>query len=69
VAHGYAVLSDVADYLYQVTTYYDATDAQAVAWNDPDLAVPWPVETPILSARDQNAPSLRELVPDRFSRS
>jgi dTDP-4-dehydrorhamnose 3,5-epimerase len=62
MAHGYYVLSDEADYVYQVTAYYDGTDTRAVTWDDPDLAVPWPSRTPILSARDQHNPTLRELV-------
>jgi dTDP-4-dehydrorhamnose 3,5-epimerase len=66
VAHGYYTLSDAADYLYQVTAYYDGSDTRAVAWNDPDLAVPWPTVAPILSPRDQHNPTLRELVPERF---
>jgi dTDP-4-dehydrorhamnose 3,5-epimerase len=68
LAHGFCVLSDEADYVYQVTAYYDGTDTRAVAWNDPDLAVPWPITDPILSERDQSAPTLRELFPDRFPR-
>ncbi len=67
VAHGYCVLSEEADYLYQVTAYYDGSDRRAIAWNDPDLAVPWPVHEPILSERDLQAPRLRELFPDRFN--
>jgi dTDP-4-dehydrorhamnose 3,5-epimerase len=66
VAHGYCVLSEEADYMYQVTRYYDGSDTRAVAWNDPDLAVPWPIADPILSERDQNNPRLRDLVPERF---
>jgi len=66
VAHGYCVVSDAADYIYQVTAYYDGSDRTAIAWNDPDLAVPWPVREPILSERDLQAPRLRELFPDRF---
>jgi dTDP-4-dehydrorhamnose 3,5-epimerase len=66
VAHGYCVLSEEADYLYQVTAYYDGSDTRAVAWDDPDLAVPWPIEKPILSDRDQHNPRLRDLVPERF---
>jgi dTDP-4-dehydrorhamnose 3,5-epimerase len=65
VAHGYCVLSDVADYTYQVTAYYDGSDTTAVAWDDPDLAVPWPIANPILSDRDRANPSLRELVAAR----
>jgi len=66
VAHGYCVLSAAAGYTYQVTAYYDGSDRRAVAWDDPDLAVPWPVNEPILSERDRHAPRLRELFPDRF---
>src|SRR3981189_3404551 len=42
VAHGYCVLSDEADYIYQVTAYYDGSDRRAIAWNDPHPAVPRP---------------------------
>ncbi len=68
LAHGYCVLSDEADYTYQVTAYYDGSDTRAVAWNDPDLAVPWPITNPTLSERDQSAPTMRDLFPDRFAR-
>jgi dTDP-4-dehydrorhamnose 3,5-epimerase len=67
LAHGYCVLSDAADYVYQVTAYYDGTDTGAVAWDDPDLGVNWPLDTPVLSVRDQHNPTLRELFPDRFN--
>jgi dTDP-4-dehydrorhamnose 3,5-epimerase len=66
LAHGYCVVSDEADYMYQVTTYYDGSDLTAVAWNDPDLAVPWPTGDPILSERDQRNPTLRALFPEKF---
>jgi dTDP-4-dehydrorhamnose 3,5-epimerase len=69
LAHGYCVVSDIADYLYQVTSYYDGSDTRAVAWDDPDLAVPWPTRNPILSARDQRNPTLRQLVPERFQKA
>lgn len=61
LAHGYFVMSESADYLYQVTAYYDGSDTRAVAWDDPDLAVPWPDSQPILSERDQGNPMFREL--------
>jgi dTDP-4-dehydrorhamnose 3,5-epimerase len=66
VAHGFCVLSDEADYVYQVTKYYDGSDTAAVTWDDPDLAVPWPIADPILSERDKNNPTLRQLRPERF---
>jgi dTDP-4-dehydrorhamnose 3,5-epimerase len=67
VAHGFCVLSDEADYVYQVTEYWDGSDTRAVAWDDPDLAVPWPLEDPTLSERDRHNPTLRQLYPDRFA--
>lgn len=66
LAHGFCVLSDEADYVYQVTAYYDGTDNYAVAWDDPDLAVPWPIKDPILSEKDRSNPTVRELLPGRF---
>ena len=64
----FCVLSDEADYLYQVTEYFQGAETPSVAWNDPDLAIPWPVTSPVLSAKDQAAPTMRQLFPDRFSR-
>ncbi len=53
-------------YLYLVDAYYDGSDTTAVAWNDPDLAVPWPVQDPIISQRDRHNPTLRQLFPHKF---
>jgi dTDP-4-dehydrorhamnose 3,5-epimerase len=63
IAHGYCVISDTADYMYQVTNYYDGSDTRAVAWDDPDLAIPWPTQSPLLSDRDKRNPRLRDLFP------
>ena len=57
VAHGFAALTDL-DLVYWVTHYFDGDDEHSVAWNDPTLAVPWNLETPILSERDATAPKL-----------
>lgn len=58
--------SDV-DYLYDVTAeWYDA-DKRAIAWDDPDLGVDWPVDEPIVSVADQGNPTLRERFPDHPS--
>jgi dTDP-4-dehydrorhamnose 3,5-epimerase len=51
-------------YLYLVDAYYDGTDTRAVAWDDPELAIEWPVADPIVSERDRANPTLRELVGD-----
>lgn len=53
-------------YLYLVDKYYDGSDVRAVAWNDPDLKIDWPIKSPIISERDQNNPTLRELLPNKF---
>ena len=55
-------------YFYLVDAYYDGKDTKAVVWNDPDLAIKWPVENPIVSERDRNNPRLRDLFPDKFKR-
>ncbi len=59
--HGFCVLSERADVEYKVTAPYTPESEIAVAWNDPDLAIPWPVSEPRLSARDQAAPRLTEI--------
>jgi dTDP-4-dehydrorhamnose 3,5-epimerase len=52
------------DYLYDVSGYFQPGVTQpAVAWDDPDLAVDWPIEDPILSEKDASNPRLRELFP------
>lgn len=61
-AHGFCVLSDVADVLYKQTAYYDPAVERGIAWNDPDIGIVWPAEIePVVSARDAAAPALREV--------
>jgi dTDP-4-dehydrorhamnose 3,5-epimerase len=57
-AHGFCVLSDDAEVLYKCSSPYDASEERTLAWNDPDIAVNWPVENPVLSARDCAGESL-----------
>lgn len=59
-AHGFVVLSDVAECLYKCSTVYDQALESEIAWNDPEVGIEWPVADPILSERDQNAQSLAE---------
>ncbi len=54
------------NYLYLVDAYYTGNDTRAIAWDDPDLNIGWPVENPIVSERDKNNPKLRDLFPDKF---
>lgn len=60
-AHGFLVLSDTADFEYKCTDYYDPADEGSVLWNDPDLDIPWPIATPILSIKDASADRLVDL--------
>lgn len=62
-AHGFCVLSDVADVCYRVDAYYDPTLERGLAWDDPALGIDWPVDEPILSARDRSNPRLADLDP------
>ncbi|MGH3442739.1 MAG: dTDP-4-dehydrorhamnose 3,5-epimerase family protein [Nitriliruptorales bacterium] len=66
-----AIGDGICDYVYDVTEEWRPLDEKpSVAWDDPDLAVEWPVDDPILSEADRNNPTLRELFPDhpRFTR-
>jgi dTDP-4-dehydrorhamnose 3,5-epimerase len=61
-AHGFCVLSEVADVVYKCSSYYDAATESEIAYDDPDLAIAWPTEVePIVSERDANAPRLAEV--------
>ena len=59
--HGFAVLSDVADVAYLVSSLYDPLTEAGIAWDDPDVAVAWQVSEPLLSERDKTAPKLAEI--------
>lgn len=60
-AHGFYVLSESADFQYKVTSLYAPEHDRGIAWNDPDLAIPWPLSgTPKLSAKDSAAPRLKD---------
>jgi dTDP-4-dehydrorhamnose 3,5-epimerase len=54
-AHGFCVLSDMAEVQYKVSSPYDAANECAIRWNDPQLGIDWPVDDPILSQRDQTS--------------
>jgi dTDP-4-dehydrorhamnose 3,5-epimerase len=60
-AHGFVVLSDVADFEYKCTDYYDPSDEGCVAWNDPAINIDWKIDSPKLSDKDVLAPTLAEL--------
>ncbi|MGA7746168.1 MAG: dTDP-4-dehydrorhamnose 3,5-epimerase [Candidatus Aquilonibacter sp.] len=60
--HGFLALEDETSLLYKQSSEYDPAAEFGIAWNDPDLAIAWPLEgaTPILSAKDASNPTLRE---------
>jgi dTDP-4-dehydrorhamnose 3,5-epimerase len=65
LANSYCSYGDTeADYLYDVTEEYRPADKRAVAWDDPDLAVEWPVSDPVVSAADRDNPTMRQRFPD-----
>lgn len=62
LAHGFLVLSDSAEFLYKTTDYYAPAHERCLAWNDPDLAINWPISgAPILSAKDAAGLRMAEL--------
>lgn len=59
-AHGFCVLSDRADVIYRVTAEYAPGLDRGILWNDPDLAIEWPITDPILSEKDSSQPRLHD---------
>jgi dTDP-4-dehydrorhamnose 3,5-epimerase len=51
-AHGFCVLSDVADFVYKCTDYYYPNDESGIIWNDTSLNIKWPIKNPIISDKD-----------------
>jgi dTDP-4-dehydrorhamnose 3,5-epimerase len=64
-AHGFCVLSDIADVCYKVTSLYDPSTETGFRFDDPDVGIQWPVASAdaIVSARDRTAPTLNDLLP------
>ncbi len=59
-AHGFSVLSPVAEIEYKCTDLYDPPGQIGLAWNDPTLGIPWGVDAPVLSDRDRQNPTIAE---------
>ncbi|MBL4603539.1 MAG: dTDP-4-dehydrorhamnose 3,5-epimerase [Emcibacteraceae bacterium] len=60
-AHGFATLSDSADFEYKCTDYYQPDDECCLMWNDSDVNINWPIETPIISEKDARGLALKDL--------
>ena len=61
-AHGFCVLSDAAELVYKCTEFYDPADEHTIRWDDPDLAISWPLpsgQLPLLSAKDAGGTAFR----------
>ena len=60
-AHGFVVTSDTAEVIYKCTSLYAPQQEGSVLWNDPDIGIDWPVESPLLSNKDRDAVRLHDL--------
>jgi dTDP-4-dehydrorhamnose 3,5-epimerase len=60
-AHGFCVLSEIAEIEYKCTDFYFREDEVGIRWDDPALAIPWPIREPLLSPKDAALPLLEEL--------
>lgn len=65
-AHGFVVLSERALFTYLCTATYDRTADASLRWDDPTLAIDWPVSAPLLSEKDKSAPLLADTAADRL---
>lgn len=63
-AHGFCVLSETADVMYKCTDFYTSGDEYGIFWADQSIGIDWPIDNPILSAKDSNNPRLSEVVED-----
>lgn len=60
-AHGFVVLSELADFEYKCTDYYHSRDEIGLIWNDPEVDIAWPITDPVLSEKDQRLPTLASI--------
>ncbi len=60
-AHGFCVISEVADVVYKCTSLYKPSDDSAVRWDDPEINIDWPINNPEISKKDSSAPFLSDI--------
>jgi len=63
-AHGYCVTSETAIFSYKCTDFYNPDTEHGIVFNDPDIGIEWPIEKPVLSAKDEAYPRLKDLRPE-----
>jgi dTDP-4-dehydrorhamnose 3,5-epimerase len=68
-AHGFQALTDPADVSYRIDRPHDPSEDVAIAWDDPELAIPWPLPPALLSHRDRQAPTLADALADAPGRT
>ena len=69
LAHGFVVLSDVAEFLYKVDDFHAPEEERSIAWDDPDIGIDWPLPEglkPILSPKDTDCPRLNQMAEDQL---
>jgi len=59
-ARGFCVLSDFAEIQYKCTGIYNSSAESGILWNDPEIGIEWPIDNPVLSQKDENAPTLAQ---------
>ncbi len=62
LGNSYLILSDEAVYEYQVNAYFEPGVEKGIAWNEPELNISWPIQSPLLSEKDQQNPTLQEFL-------
>ena len=65
-AHGFVVLSEIADFEYKVSNFYSKENEGAILWNDPDIVVDWQIQDPLLSEKDKANPMLKDIKPEEL---
>jgi dTDP-4-dehydrorhamnose 3,5-epimerase len=66
VAHGFCVLSDTALFHYKCSDFYAPECEGGILWSDPDVAIDWPLESPVVSEKDAKLPCLKDIAEDRL---
>ena len=65
-AHGFVVLSEIAEFLYKCSDFYHPEDEQGILWNDPELRIDWTISDPTLSSKDQRNAPLAQISEERL---
>jgi dTDP-4-dehydrorhamnose 3,5-epimerase len=65
-AHGFCVMSEEADFYYKCTDYYHPGSEVGIRWDDPNIAIEWPIKNPILAPKDCNYPCLKDVPSEKL---